>query len=48
MIRDLRHKALKGFYDRGQVRGLPPEFVERLRLILADLDAGRRPLVVYH
>jgi len=43
MVRSLRHKALRRLYDKGQVRGLPPEFVERLRLILADLDAARQP-----
>ena len=43
MVRSLRHKALRRLYNKGQVRGLPPEFVERLRLILADLDAARRP-----
>ena len=43
MVRSLRHKALRRLYNKGQVRGLPPEFVERLRLILADLDAARQP-----
>ena len=43
MVRNLRHKALTRFYETGQVRGLPPQFVERLRLILADLDAARQP-----
>ncbi len=43
MVRSLRHKALKRLYHKGQGRGLPPEFVRRLRLILADLDAARQP-----
>ncbi len=40
MIRSFRHKGLKRLYEKGSVRGLPPQMLPRLRLILADLDAA--------
>ena len=40
MIRNFRHKGLKRLYEKGIVRGLPPQMLPRLRLILADLDAA--------
>ena len=40
MIRSFRHKGLKRLYEKGSARGLPPQMLPRLRLILADLDAA--------
>ena len=40
MIRSFRHKGLKRFYEKGSARGLPPQRLSRLRLILAGLDAA--------
>ena len=40
MIRSFRHKGLKRLYETGSARGLPPQMLSRLRLILADLDAA--------
>ena len=40
MIRSFRHKGLKRLYEKGSARGLPPQMLSRLRLILADLDAA--------
>ena len=43
MIRSFRHKGLRRLYEKGDHRGVSPEIVERLRLILADLDAADTP-----
>ena len=40
MIRGFRHKGAEAFLRKGSVRGLPPQVLPRLRLILADLDAA--------
>ena len=41
MIRSFRHKGLKRLYEDDGVRGLNREHVEKLRDILARLDAAR-------
>jgi len=41
MITGFRHKGLKRLYEEDSVRLLPPEFIERLRGILAALDAAQ-------
>ena len=43
MIRSLRHKGLKRYYEKGDSKRLTPTMVARLRLILADLDAAEKP-----
>ena len=40
MIRSTRHKALKRLYEDDDPRGVPAEHVEKLRDILARLDAA--------
>lgn len=40
MIERLRHKGLKRLYERDDPRSLPPELIERLRVILADLEVA--------
>lgn len=40
MIGSFRHKGLKRLYELDDRRSLPPELVDRLRMILADLDAA--------
>ena len=39
MIKSFRHKGLKKLYDTGSQQGVKPEHANRLRLILARLDA---------
>jgi toxin HigB-1 len=41
MIRSIRHKGLKRLYEDDDKRGVPAEHVEKLRDILARLDAAR-------
>jgi proteic killer suppression protein len=43
MIKDFRHKGLKEFYSTGTKSGILPRHSERLRLILARLDATITP-----
>jgi proteic killer suppression protein len=43
MIAGFRHKALRRFYETGDARGLNADWVKRLRLILARLDASSEP-----
>jgi proteic killer suppression protein len=40
MIESFRHKGLKRLYDQGDRKALPPEMVQRIRIILADLEAA--------
>ncbi len=40
MIRSIRHKGLKRLYEEDDPRGLTREHVEKLRDILARLDAS--------
>jgi len=43
MIRNFRHKGLKKLYEEGSQQGVRPDHVNRLRLILARLDASQSP-----
>lgn len=43
VIVSIRHKGLKKFWQKGDASKLPPQFVARLRLILAMLDTVQRP-----
>jgi len=43
VIKNFRHKGLKKLYDTGSRQGVKPEHVNRLRLILARLDASQSP-----
>jgi len=43
MIKNFRHKGLKEFYSTGGKAGILPKHSERLRLILARLDATLEP-----
>lgn len=43
MIRSFRHKGLKAFYTTGSKGGIQTKHAERLRLILARLDAACGP-----
>ena len=40
MIQSIRHKGLKRLYEEDDPRGMIPEHVEKLRDILARLDAA--------
>lgn len=43
MIKHFRHKGLKKLYETGNQKGVRPEHVKRLRLIMARLDASQNP-----
>lgn len=43
MIKSFRHKGLSGFYSKGSKAGIQTKHADRLRLILARLDASREP-----
>ena len=43
MIRRLRHKGLKLFYEKDQTKGLNQNHVKRIGIILARLDAASTP-----
>ena len=40
MIKSFKHKGLKKLYESGSKQGVKPEHANRLRLILARLDAS--------
>ncbi len=43
MIQGSRHKGLKRLYEKGDARGVPPEMLAKVSVILADLDAAETP-----
>jgi len=43
MIKSFGHKGLKELYETGSRQGVRPQHVNRLRLILARLDASQSP-----
>lgn len=43
MIKIIRHKGLKALYEKDQTKGVQQSQVERLRVILARLDAAATP-----
>lgn len=43
MIRRFRHKGLQRFFETGSKSGIQAQHAERLRLILAQLNAATRP-----
>ena len=43
MIKSFRHKGLKAFYLNGSKAGIQAKHADRLRLILARLDAACEP-----
>lgn len=43
MIRSFRHKGLKRLFERGDVRGIRPDHVEKVENILAVLNRARVP-----
>ena len=43
MIKSINHKGLKKLYETGSKQGVNPEHANRLRLILARLDASITP-----
>ncbi len=38
MIRNIKHKGLKRFFESGDVSGLPSHFIGKIRLVVAILD----------
>jgi proteic killer suppression protein len=43
MIKHIRHRGLKRFYEDDDRRGLNPEHVEKISVILARLDHAAKP-----
>jgi toxin HigB-1 len=43
MIKSIKHKGLKRFYDTGSISGIQSKHTNRLRLILTRLDASICP-----
>ena len=43
MIKGFKHNGLKNLYETGSQKGVGPEHIKRLRLILARLDASLAP-----
>jgi len=43
VIKNFKHKGLKSLYATGKQQGVKPEHANRLRLILARLDASQSP-----
>ena len=43
MIRGFRHKGLRRFFDTGSKSGVHAQHVDRLRLVLAQLNAATAP-----
>ena len=42
MIRNFRHRGLKRLYERGDVRQVRPDLLDRIRSILGRLDTTKR------
>lgn len=43
MIRSFRHKGLKNLYEKEQTKGINPNWLNRVKVILARLDASQTP-----
>ena len=43
MIRKIRHKGLRNYYENGQARGLNANWLPRIRNVLTLLDAAGEP-----
>ena len=43
MIKKIRHKGLRKFYESCSTKGINPKHATRLRLLLARLDASKEP-----
>ena len=43
MITSFQHRGLKRFYERGEKSKLPPDMIDRIERILADLDDAKAP-----
>lgn len=43
MIRGFRHKGLRRFFETGSKSGVPAQHMDRLRLVLAQLNAATGP-----
>jgi proteic killer suppression protein len=43
MIGSFGHKGLKNLYERDQTRGINPQWLTRIRAILARLDTSKEP-----
>jgi proteic killer suppression protein len=44
MIKRIRHKGLKRFYESGDTRGINAQHAAWLRILLTSLDAAAKPV----
>ena len=43
MIKNLKHKGLKNFWGKNQTKGLHPNQIKRVTMLLNALDIARKP-----
>jgi toxin HigB-1 len=43
MLRSIKHRSLKRFWERHDAAGIRPDWIKRVGLILSALDAASRP-----
>lgn len=43
MIESFNHKGLRALFEKGETKGVSPNHVERLQVILARLNVSRTP-----
>lgn len=43
MIRNFKHRGLRGYYEKGRAKGINPAWHRRVRAILARLNAASGP-----
>lgn len=39
MIRNIKHRRLKRYFEKGDASGLPDQYLKKIRLVLAVLDS---------
>lgn len=43
MIKSIRHKGLRDYWTKGQAKGLSAQWLPKLRIVLAALEAAETP-----
>ena len=43
MIRKIRHRGLRAYYEKGQAKGINADWLPRIRKVLTLLDAASEP-----
>ena len=47
MIKRIRHKGLKAFFEKGHTQGIHPDWLPRIQRILTLLDAASEPASMF-